>query len=58
MQKTDVGLFENIYRIINFGIGHTLATFQAVGKMFLFVQLLSILTIGEVILNSRLLIQV
>ena len=49
--KTSIGLSI-------FGIGHTLATFQAVGKMFLFVQLLSILTIGEVILNSRLLIQV
>ena len=45
-------VFGNIFELSIFGIGHTLATFQAVGKTFLLMQLLIILTIGEVILST------
>ena len=59
MQRTDIGLYlETSIGLSVFGIEHTLATFQAVGKTFLLMQLLIILTISEVILNSRFLFQV
>ena len=60
MQRIDIGLYlVTSIGLSSFGTGHTLATFQDVGKMFLLIQLLIILTTGEVIscrhhpLNSR-----
>ena len=60
MQRIDIGLYlVTSIGLSSFVIGHTLATFQAVGKMFLLIQLLIILTIGKMIscrhhpLNSR-----
>ena len=53
MQRTDIGLYlvKSIGLSI-FGIGHTLATLQAVGETFLSMQLLIMLTIGEVISST------
>ena len=48
MQRADIGLYlVTSIGLSIFGIGHTLAIFQAVGKTFLPMQLLIILTIGE-----------
>ena len=53
MQRTNIGLYSvTSLGLSIFGIGHTLATFQAVGKTFLSMQLLIILTIGEVISST------
>ena len=50
MQRTDIGMYlVTSIGLSIFGIGHTLAIFQAVGKTFLSMQLLIILTIGEMI---------
>ena len=48
MQRTDIGLYMGASIGLSvFGVGHTLTTFQAVGKKFLSMQLLIILTINE-----------
>ena len=53
MQRTDIGLYlVTSIGLSIFGIGHTLAIFQAVGKTFLSMQLLIILTNGEVISST------
>ena len=53
MQRTDIGLYLVTPTGLSiFGIGHTLTTFQAVGKTFLSMLLLIILTIGEVISST------
>ena len=53
MQRTDIGLYlVTSIGLSIFGIGHTLATFQAVGKKFLSMQLLIISTIDEVISST------
>ena len=53
MQRTDIGLYlVTSIGLSIFGIGHTLATSKAVGKTFLSMQLLVILTIGEVISST------
>ena len=53
MQRIDFGLYLVTYIGLSFfGIGHTFATFQAVQKMILSMQLLIILTIGEVISSA------
>ena len=53
MQRTDIGLYlVTSIGLSIFGIGHTLNTFQAVEKTFLSIQLLIILTIGEVISST------
>ena len=50
MQRTDIGLYlATSIGLSIFGTEHTHATFQAVGKTFLSMQLWIILTIGEVI---------
>ena len=47
MKRTDIGLYLVTSTGLSiFGIGHTLATFQTVGKTFLLMQLLIILTVG------------
>ena len=54
MQRTDIGLYlVTSIGLSVFGIGHTLAIFQAVGKTFLSMQLLIRLTIGEVISSNN-----
>ena len=54
MQRTDIGLYlVTSIGLSIFGIGHTLAIFQAVGKTFLSMQLLIRLTIGEVISSNN-----
>ena len=53
MQRTNIGL--SLVASIGlsiFAIGYTLAIFQAVGKAFLSMQLLIILTIGEMISST------
>ena len=53
MQRIDFGLYLVTYIGLSFfGIGHTFATFQAVQKTILSMQLLIILTIGEVISSA------
>ena len=53
MQRINIGLYlVTSIRLTIFGTGHTLATFQAVGKTFLLMQLLIILTIGGVISST------
>ena len=53
MQRTDICLYlVTSIGLSIFGTGHTLAIFQAVGKTFLSMQLLIILTIVEVISST------
>ena len=53
MQRTDIGLYlVTSIGLSIFGIGYTLAIFQALGKSFLSMQLMIILTTGEVISST------
>ena len=53
MQRTDIGMYlVTSIGLSIFGIGHTLAIFQAVGKTLLSMQLLIIFTTGEAISST------